>query len=412
MASEATKIPKNTLESIPKTLAIGEILEIPLKNHPFFSISQKDCLKHKLISKKKLMIRGACQGYGEILLWKDPKHPKKRYQVFILSKRNLLKKSEVIEYLGKLSLGTELVGNSIFVSGELKSKADYKLFQKISKSTTLDTRKLKLGQKIKNEILSEITLDLFQNQIRHFFCEFKNIQLVCKLDFNDMEKSFLKYLKSLDYIKFINSKDPIYQKNFLVRLYIFQIERIDGREISLGLDQIDANLDDLFSNGIDTLISRNSIKFKNESLKASTIAQPETVVKLGQKSSIQIGTEIPFQTTSNNLGSNTDWKFAGLKFDLELNKEKDKILVNFETEVQKPSFGEQILISGSKTKTFATLEIDKPINIFNIKMSVNTDNTSGFPYISRIPILGRIFRGTFNSSNYKIVYGTLKIERI
>lgn len=70
---------------------------------------------------------------------------------------------------------------------------------------------------------------------------------------------FLKQLASFYRVSFIQQDSRLRHKNYRLKLKLVQLERMDGKEIHMGLDKLSANVADLFANGIRSMIDKNIV---------------------------------------------------------------------------------------------------------------------------------------------------------
>ncbi len=401
-------------EERPIILTIGETFQIKKKETPYFSVTQSKCLKAKETNKKSnLVIKGVCKGYSEVLLWKSPEGISKKYSVYILGKKERFDLAQLLDGSKKLGVHSEFVGEKIILKGVISNLDQYQYIKRISKEFSKGlVNQTILEDRLAKSIISLIYQDLFNQGLRDFFCNYLEQQIDCYYSkFSKIPKSKIKFLKNKYFANFYENQTKDLQENYLVRLHIFQIERSDGKEIGFGLNKIKASLGDVFSNGIEGVLQNNQIALEQNALSLSTIAQPETILRLGTKGTIQLGSEIPFQTTTDNQ-IKTDWKFAGIKLNLKLVKQNGTLLLTYGTEVFRPSFGERVILSGAKNSSSLRLTLNKPINIFQVSLLTQNQQSSQIPLLGNAPILGKLFTSSLSSSQYKMIIGTIKIEKV
>ena len=187
---------------------------------------------------------------------------------------------------------------------------------------------------------------------------------------------------------------------------------MDGKEIHLGLDKLQASVSDLFANGIRNLIDKNSVFLQKTQMDLSSLAEPEMVVNLNTPQLIEIGSQIPYQ----NIGvqgatviAPIDWRFAGLKIKTKITESYGKLLLDYETEFSRPV---DTAISGSKEISSALLEIGVPMKIFQIGFQTTSKDRKGIPFLSEIPILKHLFESKSDSKTYKQIYGYVVLEAV
>ena len=121
----------------------------------------------------------------------------------------------------------------------------------------------------------------------------------------------------------------------------------------------------------------NNINFESTDMEISTLAEPEIIALIGQKSKIEIGADISFPS-KNEANKILDWKFAGIKTELELKKIGNLFQLQYKTQMTKPT-GEAS-ISGNKESSSAMIELEKPIQLFQIGFKTEGRNSEGFPF--------------------------------
>jgi Bacterial type II and III secretion system protein len=142
-------------------------------------------------------------------------------------------------------------------------------------------------------------------------------------------------------------------------------------------------------------------------LEISTLAEPEIITLIGQKAKIEIGSEISFPQINENK-KNLIWKFAGIKTELELQKMGNLFQLTYSTQMTKPN--NEGSISGNKESSSAIIELDRPIQLFQIGFKTEGRNSEGLPIFQHIPILRELFGTTSNHSTYKRITGFLLLE--
>ena len=97
---------------------------------------------------------------------------------------------------------------------------------------------------------------------------------------------------------------------------IILIENGRGEQFSFGIESLKGGVQDLFSKNLLTLTNNNKLILQQNNLSLKSLAEPETIIQPDTQAVIQLGSEIPFSKDENK----TDWKFAGLKIVLKLEK--------------------------------------------------------------------------------------------
>lgn len=379
-----------------------------------YTITNKKCLSHKESEdRRELIIKGKCTGFSEVLLWKNKNKIHTKYHVYIMTKKERFKISHIFESLKEINLQSSFLGNKVSVQGEISDRNQYQKFKALIKEfNSKIVSNVTISDKTSLSIIEDIYKYLFSNGFRDFYCRKRNDSIDCFYSkLNKFNKKTIKFIEKNFYVSLTPVNDIESDSNFRIRLHIFQLERTDGQEISLGLNQIRASLGDVFESGISTLIEKNSIVLSNNSMKLSTIAQPETIIQLGNKSTIQLGSEIPFQSITQQ-GVQTDWRFAGIKLSLTLKKSSGSYKMKYQIEIFKPVFGKSTTINGTRNTSQVSINPEQPINLFQVTLLTDNNQNSGIPGFMDVPIIGKLFQSNLAGSQYKMVLGTVRVEKI
>jgi len=394
-------------------ISTGEHKELELKEMQKYTLSNSECLTHKFIPKTKTMLlKGNKVGYAELVVWNKNKQ-KKTYRVYILTKQKQLQILHLVQTIESTNLKAEVAGPYLLMKGELDALNDYLLIKKLEKENK-DVLQAQgtLSPKLRNQLIAEVYTRLLGEYLDRFGCKDLNYSVICEYSqSHPPSKETLEELKNRFSIDFVAIKD-IKEKNYLVKLKLIQIEKLDGEELNLGLDKISGNLGELFHEGLISIIEKNQFLLNKTKVHLSTLAEPETVMRIGQPAEIDVGAEISFPTAKNKGDSvvqSTEWKFAGLRIKLDLNQSGDQFQVNFNTEFSRP-VDNDTKISGSKEKSSLNLTLKKPIQLFQIGFKTDGENTSALPWLSAIPILGELFKSKSTQSNYKKISGVIILE--
>jgi hypothetical protein len=222
----------------------------------------------------------------------------------------------------------------------------------------------------------------------------------------------LKQLASFYRVSFIQQDSRHRHKNYRLKLKLIQLERLDGREIHMGLDKLQASVSDLFVNGIRNMIDKNAVFLQKTQMDLSSLAEPELIVNLNTPQLVEIGSQIPYQNVGvqgATVIAPIDWRFAGLKIKTKITESYGKLLFDYETEFSRPV---DQAISGSKEISSALLEVGVPLKIFQIGFQTTSKDRKGIPIISDIPILKHLFESKSDAKTYKQIYGYVVLEAV
>jgi hypothetical protein len=398
-------------------LAIGAHKEIQLPKFTKYSLGNKDVVRHKLgASKKSILLKGIKQGFSELLIW-NATGGKTIFSIYVLSKIKLMKLAHLSQLITDIKLTPNIVGPILKVQGRIIELSQYqKLHNLIKNNKEAIDANVKISASLRNKVIGLIYKEFFKFQVSDIQCQFERIKLICRAsDINNSgpNKDVLNHLKQTYFVTFINSLSQNIYKNFMVKLKLIQLEKTNGEELQIGLDHISTNLDNIFNMSLFNIMKKNKFLLSKEDIDVSTIAESESILKIDHPLSIQIGSEVPYTLSSYKDQRNSlEWKFAGIKIKLKIKNHAHKLLLEYATVFTKPSNGSQSSISGSKENSAAYIKLNQPLKLFEVKFKSRGKNIGSIPYLSKIPILGRIFQSSSNSENFKNITGILLIEEL
>jgi hypothetical protein len=392
-------------------LAKGEQKEMSFQNLKNFSVGNQEVISYKFIPKTgKLLIKGKKVGYTDLVVWN--KTGKEVISIYVLSKQKFLKTFQLADALKNLNLTIDIRGPIMTASGVLSDFSDYLYLQKI-KGQFQDQVffKITLDQKLRNHIVGQVYKKLYANGFSSVSCQADWLDVLCFYE-GATNAEFLKQIASFYRVSFIQQDSRLRHKNYRLKLKLIQLERMDGKEIHLGLDRLQASVSELFVNGIRSLIDKNSVFLQKSQMDLSSLAEPELVVNLNTPQLIEIGSQIPYQNIATQgaaVIAPIDWRFAGLKIKTKMTESYGKILLDYETEFTRPV---DQSISGSKEMSSALLEIGVPMKIFQIGFQTTSKDRKGIPFLSEIPILKHLFESKSDAKTFKQIYGYVVLEEV
>lgn len=392
-------------------LAKGEQKEIELKNLKNFSIGNPEVISHRYLPKMgKLLVKGKKVGFTDVIIWTA--NGKETFGLYVLSKQKFLKTFQLADALKNLNLEIDIKGPVMTASGVLSDFSDYLYLQKI-KGQFQDQVffKISLDPKLRNHVVGQIYKKLYANGFSSVTCQVDWLDILCFYE-GTQNDGLLKQLSSFYRVTFIQQDSRLKHKNYRLKLKLIQLEQMDGREIHLGMDSLQARIGDLFDFGIRKLVEENQVFLQKSHLDLSTLAEPELVVNLSTPQLIEIGSQIPYQNIAQQ-GSSViapiDWRFAGLKIKTKITESFGKLLLEYESEFSRP-VGQAI--NGSKEVSSALLEVGVPLKIFQIGFQTTAKDRKGIPLLSEIPILKHLFESKSDQATYKQIYGYVVLEAV
>ena len=379
-----------------------------------FSISNKEVLTYKFYEKNQtLLIKANKVGQSEVLIWNENSNDPTLYQILSLSKVQDAKLTQISHIVTNLSLSANSSYPYLKVQGEIQNRSNYLTFKKLLKiHKDLIIDQTELSPSLKKELLTDVYWHLLREFKDLTRCEFAKSQLRCFSPKSEIiGESFKKFMQSQFAIDWVITDTMKSTSNYWFKLKIIQIEQLDGQEIKLGLDSLSTSIHDLLKSPMMDIIEKNSILINQKKISLSTLAEPSGIIRPGEASVFQIGAEIPYKSKDNSQASmTTQWHFAGLKIKINLESLGNKMKLQYETELTKPTQETEGAIGGSKTQSSVIVNLDKPIVLFEIMIKTTSDDTSQFPLLSQIPILGEIFKSKSKQNNYKKISALLELS--
>ena len=391
----------------------GEHREISVPRLEKFTVGNNDTLSHKLFKVRSiLLIKGKKIGYSEIVIWKKGSI-KEIYRVYVLSKKQHLKLLHLVQALEGLGLNTELKGPLVRVSGVIASLHEYKYILRLNKEWKDKIHfEVRLSKKLRNLVIGRVYHAILSEFIDDIACRAEGIKIFCHYsESQPPSPSIRKHLQNSYGVKFISLNRNIKSKNYRLRLKLIQIEKLDGEEISLGLDRLSGSLDELFNSGVEGIIRKNKLLLSRRQVKISTLAEPQSIMRLNSPLAIQVGSQIPIKTKNDLAGlSTTEWKFVGLNIKVIAERIGDNFKIKYTTEFSRP--GEGGSLTGSKEISSAIVPLGKAVELFQITFQTSGENNSRLPWLSKIPLLGKIFESNSKQAIYKNISGVVILEDV
>lgn len=391
-------------------LGIGEIKILKLDHKEKYLISNKEVIQSKNNpARNELLIKGKMQGMSEVLVI-GPKE-KKVYKFMVVNKITDLKISALSMRFEHIGLTSKILGNKISVEGEIADAKTYLDFFKLNENDPEIIKNFTLHPDASKSILGITYKKLLVENINYAKCNFENNELICVTpDYLepslDQKKLFTKTLG----IKWIKSS-PNLIVNYQVKIKFVQFEQLDGKEIRLGLDAINSNLNELFHTPILNIVEKNSVLLNEEHLNISTLAEPIINTNLRTETVISLGSDTPYQSYDQQKNTTTtSWHFSGLKIKMKLESVNDLIKIEYETELSKPNSDIGSGSSGSKSKSSTVVKLNSASTLFEISMKTTSLDSSEMPLLNKIPILGNLFKSKSNSENYKKIYAIIEVN--
>lgn len=393
-------------------LAKGEQKELTFEHLKKYSVGNPDVLSYKFFPKnQKILLKGKKVGFSDLVVWLGKE--KKEYKIYVLSKKKHLQTYQLAEALKPLDLTVHIQGPVIMVEGEIQTLEDYLYIHKLRKKHGDQVFfRATINPKLRNHIIGLVYHKLFAAGASQVSCRPQFSEIVCDYSSEEADQNFFKEIEKRYAVSFVSKRSQWLQKNYRLKMKLIQVERIDGREISTGLDQIDISMKDLFNSGLSKIVDENRLKLRDTHLDLSTLAEPDLMINLGHPQLIEIGSQIPYQninTQGTNIIAPIDWRFAGLRIKTEIKEAFGKILVKYETEFSRPVANS---ISGSKEVSTVLVHPDEMVKIFQIGFQTEGEQDQSIPLLNQIPILKELFKSKTSEKTYKHINGYLVLEEV
>lgn len=399
-------------QGIEKTTIIlskGQHHEIDFKGHSHFSITNKDALSHKLSANQQiLLLKGQKLGFAEVILWKNQKN-KKVYKVYVLQKNRHSKIVQLGEVFEQMGLEIKLTGPILEVSGTLH---EYPLFKKVKqileKNKEQIISKITLGRGLKSQILSDVYAEFLKRYIDSIDCRIQYLEIECNYS-NHSNSNIEKTLKEKYFIAFSNL--GIEDRNSNLRIY-FDIKKVvisTNQTVNPGLDNYKGKLETLINKDFKSPPLSNNFNFSGLEGHLMTLAKPDILVIPGEESKLLLGSEIPYDQGEDK---GTGFKFAGLKIVTKATPKGKNFLCEFSIRLSKPASNENSSFEENLQSSKVIVSPGDKVNIFNIDITNSSSNKDMFPFISKVPLLGKIFTSHIDGNSIQKVIAYVRIERI
>lgn len=390
-------------------LAKGEQKEIVINGLKNFSVGNKDIISTK-VHRGLLLAKGRKVGFSDLVVW--DKNGRRNIQLYVLSKTSFLKTIQLSEALKDLGLTLSLKGPLMVVTGVVLTAADWRYLQHLKvQHKDRVIFQAEASPELRRLMAADVYRDLFGAGITQVACQARFLTLECTYEGSKKRaQELLKALHERWGTKFIQRDSHWARGNLRLKLKLIQIEKLDGQELNFGLSGLKAKPLDLFQHGLKKLIEENQIALGESHIHLSTLAEPETLIRLGKEHIIEVGAQIPYQNISQANGvvmAPIDWRFAGLKITTMLEERDGQLALDYETEFTRPSGNS---ISGSKEKSSLILRPGETYKLFQIGYQSTGTERQNLPGLKDIPLIRVLFGSRNQSSNYKRIEGYLLVE--
>ncbi len=404
-----TSLAATSMTSEDFVLSIGEQKSFKIKDLAYFSVGNSEVINAKYIKESsKLFIKAKHIGFSDVIITEKGNRRKLNFHIF--NRQKAQKLMDLMELLKEKGINTKVHGKFMEVSGEIDEMPIYNLVHKFTEKDDYIINSLVLNKKLKNEIIGKIYKEIYPFTNSGFNCSASGIKINCYIKSSTEKfKTLFSSLKQKYFVDFFELPSDIDLKNYNIKLKLVHIEGGDETSISMGMNEILAKNEDIFNTDLRALIKDNFIRAKNGKINIETIAEPETTTRIGEETMIELGQEMAFESTNAQNVTSINWKFAGLKIQLKLLNDLGNLILNYTTELSTPL---EKGVSGTKESSSLNIKENQSVLMFKLNIKTNDKNTSGIPLLSKIPIIGALFRSNSKQITYKTLYAFLKLKEI
>ncbi len=136
--------------------------------------------------------------------------------------------------------------------------------------------------------------------------------------------------------------------------------------------------------------------------KAKILSRPSVTTMSGETATIQVGGQIPYTTTNNNGGSNTQFKNYGIILQLKpVVDDENRIVSSIHAEVSNMSgqtVNEQPILLRRRADSVVTVRSGSTMVIGGLMDSSEVKSYQKIPLLGDIPVLGEFFKYSSNTS--------------
>ena len=376
----------------------SDLLSYSVKNTEILSV-------HYLEQKNLLSLKGIKAGKTELALtFKDGRQIKLPIFVHQTFKDN--------QFLAIHGLSYMPLKNETVILGQIDSMSSYLSLKNLSSSQkNWNLNLVTLTPDLEKEIWTQIHMLFLNNSYYNIKCDFLNIRLLCQEKTNlALNEKFTKSLTQKWFIELTEAPENELSENFEIKLKLVQMEKQNGTDIHLGLDQISADLNDFFIMPLKNIVGKNQVLLNSQNITLDVLAEPRIHSLPNIENQFSIGSEIPFTIKNENGRNHVVFKFAGLLLKLKLIPHHDQFVVQYTTELSKPEVvGESMAINGNKQHSQILISKNQGHKLFEIEFIIDSKEKSALPFLNDIPLLGKIFQSTGNRHSYKKIIGIIQV---
>ena len=387
---------------IIKYIQQGEQFSLQFPKHSQYSIGDKKSLKAKVLTKRrKLLLKGIKPGLSDLIIW-GPNYSTS-YQIYITDFRDEHHKAMVTQYLNEHHFKFDDNRHQIKIHSSLNSLDSLEFIHRYCQDKCLG----ELSPHLSRMLIKDIYLDFLSLKLPNIQCKLNGLKTMCRYQHSstDLALIFKKYKKYGVSFQNLNIE---YDHNIKVQFKLIQIESSRNETLNLGFDQLQSQLAPFLKDQATQSLNHNPVNLNHQDFKAISLASPTIITTKNVKNEIRVGSEVPFET-QNQFASNIQWKFAGLKMDFKLVNSNQKLLIKYKTEISSQD-GEQIKSHIKQAELL--LKPQSPNLLFEIDLKSFSQKKQRTSFFSKIPLLGKLFRGQTDNRSFSKVLGIVQIQHI
>jgi Flp pilus assembly secretin CpaC len=391
-------------------LSKGEQVSLNINKLVQISVGNSEVISKKYLKRSsKLMVKGKKIGFSDLIIWNTQKR-KKTFHIFVVSKNLGLKLAQIAKSLDSLNFIVTALGKRIILSGEVDSLTNLKRLTLI-KNDFKDKVILELTftKELTKSIIQKIYLIFEEYNIHDYRCFYQN-EISCEYAGFQKHPELEKKITSNFNISLNFRPDKKINSNFIASFKLYQIEISDAVNFSLGLQKLFSNVGELLNQGTRALYEKNNFSLNAEDYQLKLLSSPTIKGRIGEKTQIQVGLDLPFIANSENGVSNTQWRQTGLKVDFTLIPNFSELVLKYKTELSSPS--EENIKTNTQESSFLLKQDNFYIEAFKIGMEMDEQKKQYPLGINHLPIIGKLLSSNHSSKSFKYILGFIKIEYI
>jgi hypothetical protein len=371
-----------------------------------YSIGNKQIIRIKHQKKRcKLMVKAIKEGFSDLVIFTQSH--RYRLEIYVTEAKPSPQSSDFINALKRLGLKIENYGLIHHITGEIAGLENYSIFKKLlNKQKDEYSDHTRLSKEFKNHLLHRIYTELYDVGAESVLCFSESSTVNCRLEGLDLDHPKIQFLQKNYHIQFDGDLSDVKNNhNLKISYKIIKLSSINSQFLDFPISKLQAQINKSF-----TAIETNpyELELRNNDISYEVVSTPTQIVMPGKEALFKLGQSIPYvQSTQNQV--NTNWVFAGLKIKSKLVIRKNKLFWVGDVELSTPN-GERISRTLDRTSVFISL--NKSLNIFTIDMNGINKSEEYIEYLSKIPILGRLFTFTNNSQHRDKILIFLKVTKI